>query len=355
MRFVFYFISVRCGVLFIYAWVFQNLEADKRDGLHTFLFLILTLARSRVRELTNTQNLMKNFRFFAVMVASLLLSLNSFAQDDPQKETVIVDLFSRITSVPVSIKEGVRGGVLQGFIQKGRFNVVDAETNAQLMELNKDRNTEEAVDASNVLNANSESVYKALGAKYLVTGCVVSITHTKEKALLSDKLQCKSLIKFTLNVHNIVDGATVCTENLEVSGYDDKSYDSADNYAVSSVAKTASKFVDRNFKFETFIEALESVDKKKGVKELYVVGGTEMGVQKNQLFKVYAVKKIGSRTTKQEIGQLKAVEPMDGITKCNVLKGGIEINDIFNNQGKEALVVISDKKRDGIGDVFGLK
>ncbi|MBS6460212.1 MAG: hypothetical protein KH375_08715 [Alistipes sp.] len=298
---------------------------------------------------------MKNFRFFTVMVASLLFSFNSFAQNDPQKETVIVDLFSRITSVPVSIKEGVRGGVLQGFIQKGRFNVVDAETNAQLMELNKDRNTEEAVDASNVLNANSESVYKALGAKYLVTGCVVSITHTKEKALLSDKLQCKSLIKFTLNVHNIIDGATVCTENLEVSGYDDKSYDSADNYAVSDVAKTASKFVDRNFKFETFIEALESVDKKKGVKELYVVGGTEMGVQKNQLFKVYAVKKIGSRTTKQEIGQLKAIEPMDGITKCTVLKGGIEINDIFNNQGKEALVVISDKKREGLGGFLGVK
>ena len=76
-------------------------------------------------------------------------------------------------------------------------------------------------------------------------------------------------------------------------------------------------------------------------KTLYILGGTEMGVAKGQLFVVKQIKQIGSRTTQVEIGKLKAIEAMDGLTKCTVTKGGVEINEIFNSQGKEALVVVS--------------
>lgn len=285
-----------------------------------------------------------------VMSAVALLSLGTLrAQTDPQKETVIVDQFGRTNVVSSYLCEGVRNGVISGFTSKGRFHVVDAATNSALLDMNKDRNNEENVTVENVLNPNTEAVYKSLGANYLITGTVVNHTTTQEKDIFGT-MQNKSLLKFSLTVYRISDGATLGSESLEATGYDAKSSDAADNGAINDVVGEALKFVDKYFKFETYIEQLEVVDKKKGAKELYIVGGIEMGVQKNQQFIVFVEKQIGSRTTKQEIGRLKAVEPMDGLSRCVVTKGNLEIMNFFN-EGKK-LVVVSDKQGTFMGGLL---
>ena len=239
------------------------------------------------------------FKFLSVVMMSALCFVGSAkAQEtsDPQKETVIVDEFTRTTAVPAYLTEGIRANVIEGFVSKGRFHVVDALTNDALKALSAKRVAEDNVDASNVMNSESEAVYKSLGAKYLIKGKVTDRTVTREMR----------------------------------------------------------SFVDANFKFKTFIEMIESVDKKKGARELYIVGGNEMGIKKGQVFKVYYVKQIGSRTTNQEIGTLKADEVMDGLTKCNVTKGGVEINDIFNSEGRDKLVIESaGNTREKVGGFFG--
>ncbi len=298
-----------------------------------------------------------NFKTISsVVVAAVLFAGNVSAQEsaDPQKETVIVDEFERTVAVPSYIAEGIRANVIEGFVAKGRFHVVDALTNDALKALSAKRVAEDDVDASNVLNSDSEVVYKSLGAKYIVKGKCNDRTVTREKDVLGDSYSWYSKISFSLTVYNILDGSTVASKNIQLTGVNSDSSEKADMSAVENAKKEMRSFVDAYFKFTTTIEMIESVDKKKGAKELYIVGGNEMGVRKGQVFKVYYVKQIGSRTVNQEIGALKADEVMDGLTKCNVTKGGNEINDIFNNEGKDKLVIESaGNTREKVSGFFG--
>lgn len=297
------------------------------------------------------------FKFLSVVMMSALCFVGSAkAQEtsDPQKETVIVDEFTRTTAVPAYLTEGIRANVIEGFVSKGRFHVVDALTNDALKALSAKRVAEDNVDASNVMNSESEAVYKSLGAKYLIKGKVTDRTVTREKDVLSDSYSWYSKISLSLTVYNILDGSTVASKNIQLTGVNSDSSEKADMNAVEDAKKEMRSFVDANFKFKTFIEMIESVDKKKGAKELYIVGGNEMGIKKGQVFKVYYVKQIGSRTANQEIGALKADEVMDGLTKCNVTKGGVEINDIFNSEGRDKLVIESaGNTREKVGGFFG--
>lgn len=291
-----------------------------------------------------------------VAMSALMFAGKSVAQEtsDPQKETVIVDEFSKTPSISTDITEGIRANVIEGFVAKGRFHVVDALTNDALKALSAKRVAEDNVDASNVMSGESEAVYKSLGAKYLVKGKVTDRSVSREKDLLGDSYSWHSKISFTLTVYNIIDGSTVASKNIQLTGVDSNSSDKADMSAVENAKNEMRSFVDTYFKFKTFIEMIESADKKKGAKELYIVGGNEMGIKKGQVFKVYYVKQIGSRTVNQEIGALKADEVMDGLTKCNVTKGGTEINDIFNNEGRDKLVVESSgNTREKVSGFFG--
>ena len=46
----------------------------------------------------------------------------------PEKETVVVDFFLRDRAVPAPYAETLRAYVLGGFADRGRHNVIDAET-----------------------------------------------------------------------------------------------------------------------------------------------------------------------------------------------------------------------------------
>ena len=289
---------------------------------------------------------------FLSLIAIALVAVNVFAQE-PQKETVIVELFTRTNVVSEYVASGVRSGVLENFIDKGRFNVVDAATNSQLQALNAKRVSSDVnVDASNVLSAETTDVYKSLGANYLIKGHLTN--WSKSYVKYGDEYTNKVEINFTLTAYRISDGAVIGTKTLSLTGQNKEDWEIAEQKAISSSRFSVTSFVDEFFPFTTSIEQIEEVTKKSAAKTLYILGGTEMGVAKGQMFVVKQIKQIGSRTTQVEIGKLKAVEAMEGLTKCTVVKGGVEINDIFNNQGKEALVVISAGEAflAGITDIF---
>lgn len=294
---------------------------------------------------------------FLSIIAILCVTISASAQS--QKETVIVDdfVYSAQWNTAHETTQALRGVVLQAFIEKGRFNVVDAEQNAALRKLNETRmaNTEENVDASNVLDSESTEVYKSLGAKYLVQGDVTIINANRGKDALSDKYVYKGEVTLSLTVHNIVDGSIAATESIVLTGSDDNSKDLAISSAVRMGDDDIMDFVDEHFPFTTYIEQIEKQNKKGDAKELYIAGGTELGVEKGQTFVVKMIKKIGSRTTQVEIGKLEAKEIMDGITLCIVTKGGKEISEEYKKTGDFSnIVVVSDKISffGGLGRIF---
>ena len=157
-----------------------------------------------------------------------------------------------------------------------------------------------------------------MGARKVVIGQANNVSFSQFKSDIDGKMYNKAEVTYSLKVYNIADGAMIGSEDLSVSGIDADSKDGAFNDAMKDLRKGMVGFVDKHFKFETYILELGEADKKGRVKELYISGGTEMGVAKKTRFKVFLERKIGPKVTKSEIGTIVAVEVMDGVTKCQV-------------------------------------
>lgn len=289
---------------------------------------------------------MKNLFKTALAAVAVLVSLGASAQEDPSKETVIINPFTRTAAVSQAACDNIRAAVLSGFADRGRFHIVDALTDGTLSKLYADRTVEDVVNDAN-WKTESEAAYKALGAKKVVIGQANNVSFSKFKSDIDGKMYNKAEVTYSLKVYNIADGAMIGSEDLSVTGVDVDSQDGAFNDAMKDLRKAMVRFVDNHFKFETYILELGEADKKGRVKELYISGGTEMGVAKKTRFKVYLERKIGPKVTKAEIGTIVAVEVMEGVTKCNVVTGEDAIKDKFNNGDK--LIVILDKQGTAAG------
>ena len=284
---------------------------------------------------------MKNCFKTVLAAVAVLVSLGASAQDDPSKETVIINPFTHTSAVSQAACDNIRAAVLSGFADRGRFHIVDALTDGTLSKLYADRNVED------VVKTESEAAYKALGARKVVIGQANNVSFSQFKSDIDGKMYNKAEVTYSLKVYNIADGAMIGSEDLSVSGIDADSKDGAFNDAMKDLRKGMVGFVDKHFKFETYILELGEADKKGRVKELYISGGTEMGVAKKTRFKVFLERKIGPKVTKSEIGTIVAVEVMEGVTKCQVASGEDAIKEKFNNGDK--LVVILDKQGTAAG------
>lgn len=289
---------------------------------------------------------MKNLFKTALAAVAVLVWLGASAQEDPSKETVIINPFTRTAAVSQAACDNIRAAVLSGFADRGRFHIVDALTDGTLSKLYADRTVEDVVNDAN-WKSESEAAYKALGAKKVVIGQANNVSFSKFKSDIDGKMYNKAEVTYSLKVYNIADGAMIGSEDLSVTGVDVDSQDGAFNDAMKDLRKAMVRFVDNHFKFETYILELGEADKKGRVKELYISGGTEMGVAKKTRFKVYLERKIGPKVTKAVIGTIVAVEVMEGVTKCNVVTGEDAIKDKFNNGDK--LIVILDKQGTAAG------
>ena len=207
----------------------------------------------------------------------MFVTLGAAAQEDPSKETVIINPFACTDAVSQAACDNMRAAVLSGFSDRGRFHIVDALTDETLSKLYADRNAEDVVNDAN-WKSESEAAYKALGAKKVVIGQANNVSFSTFK---SDE------VTLALKVYNIIDGAMVGSETIAVTGVDADSKDGAFNDAMKDLRKAMTKFVDNHFKFETYILELGEADKKGRVKDLYISGGSEMGVAKKTRFKVY--------------------------------------------------------------------
>ena len=288
---------------------------------------------------------MKKLFKLAVALCATIISFSAFAQDEElqiKKETVIINPFTKTAAVTQAQCDNIRAAVLSGISARGRFYVVDALTDSTLAKLYENRSYEDAVNDAN-WKEESETAYKSLGAQSLIIG-------TANNVSVSSKTDDKGKVTYTcevtisLKVYNIMDGSMTASEDIKVTGSSRDSKDAAFNKAMSSINSRMSSFVDAHFKFESYILDLGEADKKGRMKELFILGGAEMGITKGLVFTVHAEKKIGPKVTKQQIGKIVAKEVMDGVTKCNITDGEDAIKTTFNDDPKKLTVILSHQR-----------
>ena len=146
---------------------------------------------------------MKNvFRTF-LTAAAVFVTLGAAAQEDPSKETVIINPFACTDAVSQAACDNMRAAVLSGFSDRGRFHIVDALTDETLSKLYADRNAEDVVNDAN-WKSESEAAYKALGAKKVV----ISAPAGKDLPTIVYNVNHKTLTK-----DDTIISAASCTTN----------------------------------------------------------------------------------------------------------------------------------------------
>ncbi len=179
---------------------------------------------------------MKNCFKTVLAAVAVLVWLGASAQDDPSKETVIINPFTHTSAVSQAACDNIRAAVLSGFADRGRFHIVDALTDGTLSKLYADRNVEDVVNDAN-WKSESEAAYKALGARKVVIGQANNVSFSQFKSDIDGKMYNKAEVTYSLKVYNIADGAMIGSEDLSVSGIDADSKDGAFNDAMKDLRK----------------------------------------------------------------------------------------------------------------------
>lgn len=288
-------------------------------------------------------------------VAAALCAIGAYAQEDPSKETVIIDPFTYSSGASETARDNVRSAVMSGFSEVGRFFVVDAVTDSRLSKLYENRKIEDVVNDAN-WKAESDVAYKSIGANKLIRGSV-DLHYEHRKPNSDGKMVYYTDINFTLQIFNISDGSMSGSESYKYSELSVSSYADAFNNVIKKISKDMTQFCNKFFKMESYILELGEADKGGNIKDLWISGGTEVGVSNGTIFKVYAEKKIGPKVTRVPVGEVIAKEVLEGMTRCEIKnkKEGEVIKTKFND-GEKLYIELDRKRGDGakeLGRLFG--
>lgn len=291
---------------------------------------------------------MKNFFKSVAIAAALFATCGAFAQTDPSKETVIVEPFTCTQKDYNSAKENIRGAVMSGFSNMGRFHVVDALSDARLSSLFQNRKYEDVVTDQNWMT-ESTTVYKSLNAKKMLKG---QLEMVKEYTKVNEEGKKYYYIdtNFTLQVFSITDGTMTGSDSFSYHELSSVSYSDAFKTTLRKIEKDMNKFCNDFFKIESYVLDLGNADKKGNTIDLWVSGGKNVGIQKGTVFTVKVEKKIGPKTTRTDIGKVVAEEVTDDMTRCKIIKKdeGAVISAAFK-EGKTLYVELDHKRGEALG------
>lgn len=271
-----------------------------------------------------------------VMAAMLLSVVGSMAQDG--KQMVLVEKFSNKSNASDVVANALQQSIVSGLVGTGRLNVVDAATMVDLPTVKNDLLV--------YLGDN--------GIGWMVEGILNSVSSAKKSMSIGGKTSYyyEGNVNYTLTLINTETGFTAISET-----YTDSSTGDSENEAITAAANDAKKrmerFVQNNFKVEATIKALDEVDAKKGVKTCYINIGSDMGVEKGQIFEVFGQIQVAGENVDRKIGELKVMEVVSGtMSRCSTKDGGPAIKSAFENQQK--ITVRSRAKKDPFGGLIKL-
>ncbi|WP_304708117.1 hypothetical protein [uncultured Rikenella sp.] len=265
-------------------------------------------------------------RLSAVGLCCLLSSLFRPAAAQ-EKETVLIDRFDHTRDVPVPYVENLRKQVGRAFTDRGRHQVIDAQT---LPSLSASRST-----------ADREILLRTTGARYVISGQVSDYLFRRE--IVGDKPRFTTAMRLVLTGYDLRNDREIAPEEFRLSG-SGATAEEADTRAFASLPYSLLFYIDRRFRFETRILRLAPADAKGRLKELYIHSGHSIGVQRKDLFLVYRETDMGEGAiAREQIGKLRVKEVMgDEVTKCTIVRGSDEIASSFATG--ETLIVVSDSE-----------
>lgn len=289
---------------------------------------------------------MKKILLVALCALYALASYSQSNNTSKSKPTVFIDYFKPMGRMPFAWVEGLRTSIIEGIHKMDRVILIDVDSQEALFVEAQSRSAEEYAEdeADGMERFNSMN---RLGAQYIVTGQVASMTSTLKKD--SDgKGHYDAAVNYTLKVINAGNGALLGTKNVQLTGKGGKKDEAIANAFTYTLISTRD-FVDDYFKIEGTI--LEVNSKKKGkAEEVYIDLGSMVGVQEAQKFTVYAEREIAGRIARKEIGRL-TVKTVEGeeISLCKVQKGGEDIMQAIDN-GQN--IIIISREQTLMGGIF---
>lgn len=286
--------------------------------------------------------------FIAVLIATVLpLALN--AQQASVRSTVIVDSFTRDRDASSSLSAQARAAVMDGLVERNRFDIIDANTDASIKALISKK--EDVVTTSNVLASSEADLKKASGAQYVLSGYIDLASTRKKTDKDTGKVSYKTSITIKLSMRNLETGEVFGEESIYVAPlFSDDLQKEAEAHAIKNIRPKVISYVNDNYKFVTELLQLESTTKSGKLKEVYIGCGTNLGTVKGDCF-VVAYQQEGNENL-TGIGMLRVTEVEgDDISRCAVTSGGKEIAKAYNEGWK--LSVVSGGK--SFGSTIGSK
>ena len=260
--------------------------------------------------------------------------------DEPKgKPTVFIDYLRRSGNVPFAWVEGLRNSVIEGIQKMDRVILIDVDAQDALR-IEAQRRSSENISAGEDNEMDRLSAMNELGAQYIITGQVSSMTATWKKDS-EGKGHYDGAVTYTLKVTRSKDGTLVGTKTLQHSGLTGGRGGNKEEAIANTITydvHSMRDFVDEYFKMEgTILEV--NAEKKGKAEEVYINLGSMHGVKEAQKFTVYVAREVAGRIAKKEIGRLttKTVEGED-ISLCKVQKGGEEIMRAIND-GQTIMII----------------
>lgn len=262
-----------------------------------------------------------------------------YGQQAKGKSVVFVDYFNAPSNVNKTLIETLRGKVIEGIQETQRLQVIDVASHAELKDEAERRKSESAM--GDMIARTSEM--RTLGANYIITGDIATMTATDQKDS-DNKRYYKGSIQWTIKVIDAETGTLKTTQTFDHSGFTGSRGDTRDE----AIAKTCDyakysmdDFINETFPMEGLILKVETVKKDKA-QTVYIDLGSAQGVVDGQRFDVFLETDIAGEIGRTEIGALSAKEVVSAQrTLCKVTKGGKEIQTAVMNGQK--LIVISKK------------
>lgn len=281
----------------------------------------------------------KNFTLGLLFALLLGVNLSAFSQE--QKDVVLIDFFNRAAGVDQGHVENLRTHIIQGITETERLRVLDVATQPSLATEEQRRKAESAM--SDVI-AHSSAI-QTLGAKYIITADVTTMTATK-KTTQEGAVYYTGNLTWAIKAIDASNGVLKYTETYQLGGGNLLSLTgsgSTPDDAMLETCKLAKKsmkaFVNKAFPIEGTLLKVETVKKNKA-ETVYIDLGSAHGVSVGQRFDVYVEIDIAGEVSRKAVGELNAKEVLSASRAlCKVTKGGDLILDASNKEQK--LIVVS--------------
>lgn len=245
-----------------------------------------------------------------VLFIAALLSLNLSAQ----KSTLLVGEVDYLSGIDSKWAEKLRSEMISGLMSSPRLTVIDGST---ISDMSYD--TAKAVEIAREKNA-----------EYLLTAQITAFTGKKETS--DGETKYETTLEYTWMITNVADGSARGSKKETHYGSSSAGYNEAYVDAFTLVQDDMKKLVNNQFRVSGEIKSIAETHPKKGAKTLYISIGSNDGVAAGNAFEVYKEVDIAGETISEKIGELKAKEIKSGtLTLCNVIKGGVEIQNAFDS------------------------